>query len=103
MKNLDVGCLDPTKFDPVLVKYRDSIDDFLISTYALRGFSLYSLSNDKSADEQSLILVGMSPNKIFDAGTNVHQIQDTKTTLGLSEQLYTARGSQGVSMLEEDA
>jgi len=90
----DGGCLDPVKFDPVLVKYRDSIDDFLISTFPTEGFTLHSMSNDRSADHGlSLILVGMSPNKIFDAGTNVRQIQDTKTSLGLSEQLYTARGS----------
>ena len=29
------GCLHPDKMDPILYKYRDSIDDFLYSTWSL--------------------------------------------------------------------
>ena len=85
--------------DPVLAKYRDAIDDW--------GYKSSSLNSDRTkisdlariADD-TIEIMGLNPSSLFD-----HSIpkaySDSDISLGLTEQLYTARGSQGLGTYKD--
>lgn len=95
----------PNATDPVLLKYQDSIRDFgYISepVQSYQGDGLQEIQPTiKFSDKASLVtssvnVRALSPSTIFDDAF-VLDHYDSNTGLPPTEQLYTARGSQGLA------
>lgn len=46
-------------------------------------------------------VIGLQPSGIIDRAFDIETLQDPSSGLGLSDQLYTARGSQGNALEEK--
>jgi len=86
--------------DPVLAKYCDAIHDWGYKSSPLQEMEGRQNSDKTKISDLARIandtieIMGLSPSSLFD-----HSIpkaySDSDISLGLTEQLYTARGSQG--------
>ena len=98
--------VDPKKTDPILLKYKNDIEDFGYMSSVLEHYQ-----NEKAefqfADRANLITKGqyitaVQPSHLFDDSFNIYSFKDEHTALSATEQLYTARGSQAVGTVKKN-
>ena len=86
------------------MKYADAIKDFGYVTgelYLLNGDIGDNMISDRSrlATKKSSVQA-LTPSKLFDDSLNLAYVNETYA-LGVTEQLYTARGSQGIGISDQ--
>ena len=97
--------VNATQADSVLLKYKDQIKDFAYMSLNLDYYQYQGVNDDpqiRMADRANLwakpcAVKAVSPSQLIDDSLQtVVDFEKTNITLPLSDQLYTARGSQAV-------
>lgn len=84
----DFAVVTPELYCQSLVSIRPRTEDFQYNVYSEAGFGV----------DLDVVLYALNPSSYWDESLDINWTADPTSSLGPSETLYTARGTQGMSL-----